>query len=121
MSKIWGREKFCCILRIALAGLQAGWQWECIVRNGERVEDLVQYDGKKYRVVIERRGTRHMARCGCDDAVVRGVLCKHIAFAAMAELAAAAAARSAHRPLPASAQVGFRGQRESNHTPVSSN
>ena len=83
----------------ALAGLQAGWQWECEVRRGERVVGLVLYDSKRYRVAIERRGTRYSARCGCDDAVARGVLCKHIAFAAMAELAAAAAARSAHKQL----------------------
>jgi len=57
----------------ALAGMQAGWQWECAARHAER--------------------------CGCKDAVARGVLCKHIAFAVMSELAAAAAARSAHRQL----------------------
>jgi hypothetical protein len=83
----------------ALAGLQAGWQWECEVRRGERLEGLVLYSGKRYRVAIERRGVRCIARCSCDDAVARGVLCKHISFAAMAELAAAAAARSAHRQL----------------------
>jgi hypothetical protein len=83
----------------ALAGLQAGWQWECEARSAERVAGLVLYDGKRYRVAIERRGARCAARCSCDDAVSRGVLCKHIAFAAMAELAAAAAARSAHRQL----------------------
>jgi len=83
----------------ALAGLQAGWQWECAARHAERVEGIVQYSGKQYMVVIEKRGTRCAARCGCKDAVARGVLCKHIAFAAMAELAAAAAARSAHRQL----------------------
>ncbi|SFR17338.1 SWIM zinc finger family protein [Desulfoscipio geothermicus] len=84
----------------ALAGIQAGWQWECVVRCTERVEGLVLYGDKRYRVAIEQRGARCVARCSCDDAVARGVLCKHIAFAAMAELAAAAAARSAHRPLP---------------------
>jgi uncharacterized Zn finger protein len=84
----------------ALAGLQAGWQWECEVRRAERVEGLVLYGDKRYRVAIERRGARCVARCSCDDAVARGVLCKHIAFAAVAELAAAAAARSAHRQLP---------------------
>jgi len=83
----------------ALAGLQAGWQWECVVRRADRVEGLVLYGSKRYRVAIEQRGARCVARCGCDDAVARGVLCKHIAFAAMAELAAAAAARSAHRQL----------------------
>jgi uncharacterized Zn finger protein len=84
----------------ALAGLQAGWQWECRVRNAERVAGFVRYGHKQYRVVIGRQGKRHFARCNCDDAIERGVLCKHIAFAAMAELAAAAAARSAHRQLP---------------------
>ncbi|MFA7467604.1 MAG: SWIM zinc finger family protein [Desulfotomaculaceae bacterium] len=85
--------------RRALAGLQAGWQWECEVRRGERVEGLVLYSGKRYRVAIERGGVRYAARCSCDDAVARGVLCKHIAFAAISELAAAAATRSAHRQL----------------------
>ncbi|AGL03487.1 SWIM zinc finger family protein [Desulfoscipio gibsoniae] len=83
----------------ALAGLQAGWQWECEVRREERFEGLVLYGSKRYRVAIERRGTRYAARCSCDDAVARGVLCKHIAFAAMAELATAVVASSVHRQL----------------------
>lgn len=69
------------------------------MRRADRVEGLVLYGSKRYRVAIEQRGARCVARCGCDDAVARGVLCKHIAFAAAAELAAAAAARSAHRQL----------------------
>ncbi|WP_243131763.1 SWIM zinc finger family protein [Desulfallas thermosapovorans] len=48
---------------------------------------------------MERRGRGGTARCSCEDAVKRGVLCKHIAFAAMSELGLAAAARSAHRHL----------------------
>ncbi|MFA7468133.1 MAG: SWIM zinc finger family protein [Desulfotomaculaceae bacterium] len=83
----------------ALVGLQAGWQWECEERHAERVEGTVHYGSKQYMVVIARRGSRCAARCGCKDAVARGVLCKHIAFVAMAELAAAAAARTAHRQL----------------------
>ncbi|SFR10178.1 SWIM zinc finger family protein [Desulfoscipio geothermicus] len=83
----------------ALVGLYAGWQWGCTVRRAERVEGLVHYSDKRYRV-IEQRGARCTARCSCDDAVARGVLCKHIAFVAMAELAAAVAARSAYRQLP---------------------
>jgi len=34
----------------ALAGLQTGWQWECVVRRTERVEGLVLYDNKRYRI-----------------------------------------------------------------------
>jgi len=92
----------------ALAGMQAGWRWECdrrVYSTGEdrqleHVAGVVSYGSKKYTVRIKRQGRRYTARCGCDDAVRRGVLCKHIAFAAMSELAAAAAARSAHRQLP---------------------
>lgn len=58
----------------ALAGMQAGWQWDCKERNAERVEGFVKYGSKKYMVVIERRGRGGSARCGCDDAVKRGVL-----------------------------------------------
>jgi len=46
----------------ALAGLQSGWQWECESRSAERVEGVVQYSGKQYMVVIERRGA--MQACG---------------------------------------------------------
>ncbi len=81
----------------ALAGIQAGWQWECKERKAECVERYVKHGNKQYMVVIERRGRGGSARCSCEDAVKRGVLCKHIAFAAVSELAAAAAARSAHR------------------------
>ncbi len=84
----------------ALAGLKAGWQWQCEVRQDGLVEGYVQHGSKKYMVVIGQRGRRYFARCGCEDAVKRGVLCKHIAFAAMSELGLAAAARSAHRQLP---------------------
>ncbi|WP_066633305.1 hypothetical protein [Desulfolucanica intricata] len=83
----------------ALAGMQADWQWQCKERRAEYVEGFVRYGSKQYMVVIERRGKRYVARCGCDDAVKRGVLCKHVAFAAMSELGLAAAARSAHRQL----------------------
>lgn len=70
-----------------------------MVRRTERVEGLVLHGDKWYRVAIEQRDARCVARCSCDDAVARGVLCKHVSFAAMAELAAVAAARSAHRQL----------------------
>ncbi|KAF1086185.1 hypothetical protein SPSYN_00926 [Sporotomaculum syntrophicum] len=84
----------------ALAGLQAGWQWQCEERQDGLVEGYVKHGSKQYMVVIGQRGRRYFARCGCEDAVKRGVLCKHIAFAAMSELGLAAAARSAHRQLP---------------------
>lgn len=83
----------------ALAGMQAGWQWDCDTRQDELIEGYVKHGSKKYMVVIERRGRGGTARCSCEDAVKRGVLCKHIAFAAMSELGLAAAARSAHRQL----------------------
>jgi len=84
----------------ALAGMQAGWQWDCKTRQSGRVEGFVRDGSKERMVVIERRGRGGVARCGCEDAVKRGVLCKHAAFAAMSELGLAAAARSAHRQLP---------------------
>ncbi|MFA7468265.1 MAG: SWIM zinc finger family protein [Desulfotomaculaceae bacterium] len=83
----------------ALAGMQAGWQWECKQRQAGLVEGFVRYGSKNFMVVIERRGRGGVARCGCEDTVKRGVLCKHVAFAAMSELGLAAAARSAHRQL----------------------
>jgi hypothetical protein len=83
----------------ALAGIQVGWQWDCDTRQDELIEGYVKHGSKKYMVVIERRGRGGTARCSCEDAVKRGVLCKHIAFAAMSELGLAAAARSAHRQL----------------------
>jgi len=84
----------------ALAGMQAGWQWECKGRYKGWVAEFVRYSRKEYYVVIEQRCRRGIARCSCYDVVHRGVLCKHIAFAAMSELGLAAAARSAHRELP---------------------
>ncbi|AQS60638.1 hypothetical protein B0537_14980 [Desulforamulus ferrireducens] len=70
-----------------------------LCRQDGLVEGYVKHGSKQYMVVIERRGRGGSARCGCEDAVKRGVLCKHIAFAAMSELGLAAAARSAHRQL----------------------
>ncbi|WP_027365049.1 SWIM zinc finger family protein [Desulfotruncus alcoholivorax] len=83
----------------ALAGMQAGWQWECKNREAGLVEGFVRDGIKERMVVIERRGRGGAARCSCEDAVKRGVLCKHVAFAAMSELGLAAAARSKHRQL----------------------
>ncbi|KAF1084966.1 hypothetical protein SPSYN_01102 [Sporotomaculum syntrophicum] len=77
----------------------AGWQWECKERHDGLVEGYVEHGSKRYMVIIGKRGRRYFARCACEDAVKRGVLCKHIAFAAMSELGLAAA-RSAHRRLP---------------------
>ncbi|GAB6179010.1 hypothetical protein JCM14036_03290 [Desulfotomaculum defluvii] len=80
----------------ALAGLAAGWQFEVGYRvfgkSGVEVGGHVRYGGKKYTVHIQGRCT-----CSCDDYMRRKVLCKHIAFVAMAELAYYAAERSAHR------------------------
>ncbi len=84
----------------AVAGMQAGWQWECRERHEGWVVGFVRYGRKEFYVVIEQRGRRGLARCSCYDVVHRGVLCKHIAFGAMSELGLAAAARSAHRELP---------------------
>ncbi|WP_027365082.1 SWIM zinc finger family protein [Desulfotruncus alcoholivorax] len=84
----------------ALAGMQAGWKWKCRMRQAGLVEGFVRHGSKEYMVVIEQRGRCGIARCGCEDAIKRGVLCKHVAFAAMSELGLAAAARSAHRQLP---------------------
>lgn len=81
----------------ALAGLAAGWQCEVkhrrFVKSGVEVDVFVKYGSKKYTVHI-RPGK---AYCNCEDFMQRQVLCKHIAFVAMAELAHAAAERSAHR------------------------
>jgi uncharacterized Zn finger protein len=79
----------------ALAGFAAGWQWECRVRREGEVQGFVRYGGKEYLVAIVGR----RARCSCADFVSRGLFCKHIAFVAMSELAAAAQARSEHRQL----------------------
>lgn len=93
----------------ALAGLQAGWQWEPDarvfsdagdVRQVLTVHGFVTYSGKRYEVAIQQCGRGYRCRCSCSDHVRRGVLCMHIAFAAMSELGLAAAARSAHRQLP---------------------
>lgn len=81
----------------ALAGLQAGWQWDVrhrvFVIRGVELRGFVKYAGKIYSVSISPKG----ASCSCDDFVNRGISCKHIAFVAMAELAHEAAERSAHR------------------------
>jgi uncharacterized Zn finger protein len=80
----------------ALAGMQAGWQWELGERGEGHVYGAVRYGKKEYVVVLKRQGRGWQGRCSCKDAVVRGVLCKHVAFAV---LGLAAAARSAHRLL----------------------
>lgn len=81
----------------ALVGLQAGWQWDVrhrvFVARGVELRGFVKYQAKVFGVSISPKG----ASCSCDDFVNRGVLCKHIAFVAMAELAHEAAERSAHR------------------------
>lgn len=81
----------------ALAGLQAGWQWEVrhrvFVARGVELRGKVKYSSKVYSVSISPKG----ASCSCDDFINRGVLCMHIAFVAMAELSHEAAERSAHR------------------------
>lgn len=81
----------------ALAGLQAGWHWvprhRVFVSRGVELRGFVQYSSKEYSVIISPK----VASCSCHDFVVRGVLCKHIAFVALAELSHAAAERSAHR------------------------
>lgn len=81
----------------ALAGMQAGWQFEVGYRifgkSGVQVGGQVSYGGKKYTVHIE--GSKCF--CSCQDYMSRKVPCKHIAFVAMAELAHYAAERSAHR------------------------
>lgn len=80
-----------------LAGLQAGWQFEVGYRvfgqRGVEVRGFVKYDRKQFTVTISPKG----AYCSCSDFVYHGVLCKHIAFVAMAELAYYSAERSAHR------------------------
>ena len=81
----------------ALAGLQAGWQFEVgyriFAKSGVQVGGQVSYGGKQYAVHIEGR----KSYCSCKDYMSRKVPCKHIAFVAMAELAHYAAERSAHR------------------------
>lgn len=81
----------------ALVGLQSGWQFEVsrrvFVQRGVEVSGYVKYTGKKYGVTVQPTG----CFCSCEDALVRKVMCKHIAFVAMSELAHYAAERSAHR------------------------
>lgn len=81
----------------ALAGLQVGWQWHCSVMVQNTVQGTVRYQGKAYDVSIQQDGRFIKCRCGCRDAVYNGVVCKHVAFAAMAEMAYRAAERSKHR------------------------
>lgn len=80
-----------------LAGLQSGWQFEVVRRvfskRGVEVAGYVRYNNKKFGVSIKPTGSY----CSCEDAMSRKMLCKHIAFAAMAELAHYATERSAHR------------------------
>ena len=82
-----------------VAGLQASWQWVVDDRSEGHVRGAVRYGNKEYVVVVKRQGRGWQGRCSCKDAIVRGVLCKHVAFAALSELGLAAAARSAHRQL----------------------
>lgn len=81
-----------------LAGLAAGWQftvgYRVFVKSGMQVGGHVLYGGKKYTVHIQGK---NRCTCSCEDYMSRKVLCKHIAFVAMAELAYYAAERSAHR------------------------
>jgi uncharacterized Zn finger protein len=81
----------------ALAGMQAGWQWGCRVRAQHGVQGTVQYQGKSYDVSLQHDGRLITCRCSCRDAVFHGEVCKHVAFAAMAEMAWRAAERSKHR------------------------
>jgi len=92
-----------------LAGFQAGWQWRPDTRVFRDAGDfrevlalrgVVAYGDKRYEVAISRYGRGYQCRCGCSDYVRRGMLCKHIAFAVMADLAFYAAERSAHREVP---------------------
>ncbi|MDO7788207.1 SWIM zinc finger family protein [Desulforamulus aquiferis] len=80
-----------------LAGLQAGWQWEVkyrfFVARGVVLRGFVKYEGKIFAISISPKSYS----CSCQDYVVRGIRCKHIAFVAMVELAYEAAERSAHR------------------------
>ncbi|MBO8138232.1 MAG: SWIM zinc finger family protein [Desulfotomaculum sp.] len=81
----------------ALAGLQAGWQWDCRERKEALLQGTVRYDGKAYDVSVQQVGKQIKCRCSCRDAVYTGAVCKHIAFACMAELAYRASERSKHR------------------------
>ncbi|MDO7787869.1 SWIM zinc finger family protein [Desulforamulus aquiferis] len=82
----------------ALAGLQASWQFEVGIRvfgkSGVKIGGHVRYGSKKYTVHIK---SGSVYTCTCEDYMRREVICKHIAFVAMAELAHYAAERSAHR------------------------
>lgn len=86
----------------ALAGLRQGWKFTVTFRRvatGE-LSGVVQHGEKVYVVEIIRgrgRGGVLTGSCTCEDHKQRGVLCKHIAFAALWELGFRAAERSAHR------------------------
>ena len=71
----------------ALAGMQAGWQWYCGERREHMLEGVVSYDGKSFDVSVRMNGRSPECRCGCRDAIYRHVICKHVAFAVMAEMA----------------------------------
>jgi len=86
----------------ALAGLRQGWRFTVSQRRvatGE-LAGIVQHGEKAYYMEITRgrgRGGALVGSCTCEDYRQRGVLCKHIAFAALWELGFRAAERSAHR------------------------
>jgi len=87
----------------ALAGLRQGWQFKVFKRRiatGELSGIIRSNNGKEYAVIITRgrgRGGVLVGRCSCKDNQLSGVLCKHIAFAALWELGYRAAMRSAHK------------------------
>jgi uncharacterized Zn finger protein len=85
-----------------VAGLRQGWKFNVTgrkVSTGE-LSGIVVHGEKTYLVEITRgrgRGGVLTGSCTCEDHKQRGVLCKHIAFAALWELGFRAAERSAHR------------------------
>jgi len=89
----------------ALDGLREGWKFNPHYRHDGFVEGIVTaLHGKKYWVSISLNEAKRVgARCNCLDSVRRGVFCKHIATAAMHELANYSKARSNHTqvlPIP---------------------
>ena len=52
-----------------------------------------------YDVSVLEKGRLVECRCGCRGAIYHGTICKHVAFAVMAELAHRASQRSKHRPV----------------------
>ena len=64
----------------ALAGMQAGWQWQCDVRQDGLVEGYVKHGSKQYMVVIERRGRGGSAvrLRGWSRQAARYCICRHV-------------------------------------------